>query len=145
MELNFYFSECHSHKKEKPHFEFSIGAAQLKNKRSSKMNISITTEQKVNVKIVPVTSTGKPAKLDGKPTWTKLSPQDPDGATLVVAADGLSAFLVSSDVIGDTVFQVDADADLGAGVETISAQITLSVVDAQASSLGLTADSPIPK
>ena len=104
------------------------------------LELTIDTTQKVNVKISPTTDAGTPAKLDGIPVWTA------DGASTVVPADdGLSAFLVSSDVAGDTTFTVSADADLGAGVTTIIGSITLHVIDAQATNLGLSADAPVPK
>ena len=104
------------------------------------LEITIDDTQKVNVKINPTTDAGTAAKLDGVPVWTA------DGASIVVpAADGLSAFLVSADVAGDTTFTVSADADLGAGVTTITGSIILHVIDAQATNLGLSADAAIPK
>jgi len=109
------------------------------------IDVTITNEQKIQVTLSPITATGKPAKLDGIPTWTKTSPQDPDGATLDVAADGLSAFLISSDTPGDTMILVEADADLGVGVETISDIIQLHVLAVQANHLGLVVGIPVPK
>lgn len=105
------------------------------------LELSVTSEQKISVSLTPVTATGKPAKLDGTPTWEVLS----GSATVVAAADGLSAELVSSDDPGDTDFVVKADADLGSGVVEISDVIRLTVLGANASSLGLTAGVPTPK
>ncbi len=105
------------------------------------LEITITNEEKVEVTIVPVTSTGKPAKLDGAPTWTIQS----GDSTTAVATDGLSAFLISSDVPGDTQILVEADADLGAGVVKISDIIKLTVAGAQAANLGLVAKAPVAK
>jgi hypothetical protein len=105
------------------------------------MEISITNEQKVNVRLEPVTSTGKPARLDGVPTWSVQS----GDATVEAASDGLSAFLISSDNPGDTAFLVSADADLGEGVVTISDVVTLKVAGAQADNLGIAADAPVAK
>ena len=105
------------------------------------LDIKLTNEQKVNITITPKTDTGKPAKLDGKPTWTVV-----DGAsTVTVADDGLSADLVSSDDPGDTSFLIEADADLGEGVETIQDTIVLHVLGASAKNLGLLASAPVPK
>lgn len=105
------------------------------------LDLTCTNEEKIQVTLAPVTSTGKPAKLDGAPTWTVI-----DGnSTLDVAADGLSAFLVSADDPGDSNFLVKADADLGSGVTEVSDTIRLSVAGAQAKSLGLTAAAPVPK
>jgi hypothetical protein len=105
------------------------------------VEISITNEQKVKVTLAPVTSTGKPALLDGKPTWTVVS----GSSTIEVSADGLSAFLISSDTPGDTIYLPEADADLGAGIETISDTIKLSVAGARAANLGLTVGTPEAK
>lgn len=105
------------------------------------LQITITNEQKVKVTLAPVTDTGKPAKLDGIPTWEVVS----GIATVVPAPDGMSADLVSADDPGDTQFMVRADADLGEGVEEISDIVTLNVVGATAKNLGLTVGQPEPK
>lgn len=100
--------------------------------------IRITNEQKVKVTLTPKTGAGKPAKLDGKPTWTVSS----GDSTVEVADDGMSAELVSSDTPGETMFVVEADADIGEGVETITDAIKLTVEGAKATSLGLTVGEP---
>jgi len=103
--------------------------------------ITITREQKVHVKLNPKTAAGNDAKLDGAASFTPTS----GDSTAVVDADGLGAFLVSGDTVGDSTFNVEADADLGAGVRTISEQVILHVTDAEAAALGLTVDAPEPK
>lgn len=105
------------------------------------LDLSITTEEKINVKIAPVTSQGKPATLDGAPTWEVVS----GNGTVEAAADGLSAFIVSGDSPDSIVVRVSADADLGAGVTTIEDIITTTVTNAQAAALGITNDAAIPK
>lgn len=105
------------------------------------LDLTITNEQKIPVALSPVTETGRPAKLDGKPEWSILS----GNSTLEVASDGLSAFLVSADDPGDTDFLVKADADLGSGVTEVSDVIRLHVAGAQAKNLGLTAGTAVPK
>lgn len=105
------------------------------------LQINITNEQQVKVTLNPVTATGKPAKLDGAPTWEVIS----GNATVTPADDGLSADLISADDPGDTDFLVKADADLGEGVVEISDVIRLSVAGAMAANLGLTAGDPTPK
>lgn len=124
-----------------PSFDFKIGLPQTKQRSNTMLDLTITDEQKVQVTITPVTATGKPAKLDGAPTWTVQSGE----STVSVAPDGLSAFLISADNADETLILVEADADLGAGVTTISDSIQLHVQGAQASSLGLTAAAPVPK
>lgn len=105
------------------------------------LELKITNEQKIKVTLTPKTDTGKPAVLDGVPTWEVVS----GNSTVVAAADGLSADLVSADDPGDTQFLVKADADIGEGVEEISDIISLNVVGATAKNLGLTAGQPEPK
>jgi hypothetical protein len=110
-------------------------------KDTKRMEITITTEQKVTVTLKPVTATGKPAKLDGTPSWTVT-----DGDSVVnPSPDGLSAELVSSDTPGTTTILLEADADLGEGIEPISEVIELTVTGAKASSFGLTVGEPEPK
>jgi hypothetical protein len=105
------------------------------------LEIKITNEQKVPVTMSVKTAGGKETKVDGVPTWTVVS----GDSTVTVAADGLSAELVSSDTPGDTTYLVEADADLGTGVENIQATITLTVEGARASNLGLVAGTAILK
>lgn len=130
------------HEKPRVRFQFAIGLPQNKPKENSMpVAVKITNEQKVTVTLKPVTDTGKPAALDGKPTWEVVS----GNATVQVADDGLSAVLVSADDPGDTQFLVKADADLGEGVEEISDVVTLNVVGATAKNLGLAVGTPEPK
>jgi len=106
------------------------------------LEVTLTNEQKLNVTLSPVTATGKTAKLDGAPEWVVSS----GPATLVTSPDGLSSDIVSSDEdLTDTIVQVNADADLGQGVETISDTITVHTIHANASNLGLTAGAPVAK
>ena len=126
-------------KRPKGRFEFKIGP--VENKNSKHMQLSITNEQKVKLTIKPVTATGKPAKLDGAPTWTVQS----GDSTVTPAPDGLSADFISSDIPGVTVVLLEADADIGEGVEPISESIELTVTGANAKSFGLVAGTPEPK
>ncbi len=122
-------------------FGYKIGPVTRKTKVHKMLEIKITNEEQVNVALKPVTSTGKAAKLDGVPTWTVQS----GDSKVTVAADGLSADLVSSDTPGDTEILVEADANLGEGVESISDIIRLSVAGANAANLGLVAGTPTAK
>lgn len=103
--------------------------------------VTITNEQKVLLTLNPQTEGGHPAPVDGVPVWTQVS----GNSTVNPAADGMSAELVSEDNPGDSTFRVTADADLGSGIEEISGDITLHVVAAEASNVGLTAGQPTPK
>lgn len=126
----------------KARLNLSIGLVKLKTQTKGKMTaINITNEQQVPVTLTPKTDKGKPAKVDGIPTWTVQS----GDSTVIVSEDGLSAELVSSDTPGDTVILVEADADLGEGVTPISESITLTVSSATATNLGLAVGTPIDK
>lgn len=105
------------------------------------MLITITNEQKVMVTLAPTTAAGNPAILDGAPVWTVTS----GDATLEVAEDGLSAYLVSGAADVTSQVEVTADADLGEGIVTLTDVIDLAVVAAQASALGLVVDTAILK
>lgn len=97
------------------------------------MLITITNEEKIQVTLAPTTAAGNPASLDGAPIWTVTE----GDATLEVAEDGLSAFLVSGAADTNSKITVSADADLGEGVINITDTIDLAVVAAMASGLGL--------
>ncbi len=124
--------------------DWSIGAAVNKTKTEGNkhmLELKITNEQKIEVALTPVTATGKPAELDGPAKFTVLSGE----ATVETLEGGRSAFLVSGDNPGDSEILVEADADLGEGVETISDIIKLTVLGAKAASLGLTAKEAVAK
>ena len=106
------------------------------------LELNITNEQKVNVTLHPVTATGKPASVDGPPTWSVVA----GNGTVNPAADGMSCFIVSSDDPGDTDVQVSADVNMDPNVvTTITDLIRAHVSGAQAENLGLVADDPVPK
>lgn len=124
------------------HFDFVVAPSSKLQKESLMLTVKITNEQQVVVTLNPKTDSGKPAKLDGIPTWEKTG----DGlATIEVAPDGMSATLISADDPGITQFLVSGDADLGEGVEPISDTITLDVSSATAKNLGLTVGTPTNK
>lgn len=122
--------------------EFAVGPVTNKPRNVTNMlEITITNEQQVKVTLQPVTATGRPAPVDGVPTWETIS----GNSTVNAAGDGLSADLISEDNPGDTQFIVKADADIGQGVVEISDIITLHVEGAMAANLGLSAGQPTPK
>lgn len=102
------------------------------------MDLSITSEQKINVRLNPKTAAGNPAAIDGAAQFTVES----GNASVVVDPDGLGATLISPDFADVSVIRVEADADLGEGVVPISDLINLSVSSPLAASLGLSAGTP---
>lgn len=105
------------------------------------LELSITTEEQVLVRIAPKTANGRPAKVDGAPVWAVGTGE----ATITPSEDGLSCLIVSGENPGNSEISVSADADLGEGVEPISDLIELAVTGVKAVSLGLTAEAPTPK
>lgn len=106
------------------------------------LNIACTTDQKVPVTASPLTASGKAAQIDGALTVTV---QSGAGSVEQDAATPLSFNAISGDVPGDTVYLVEGDADLGAGVVTIQDIVTLTVSGANAASFGLVGGVPVAK
>jgi len=105
------------------------------------MLITIDNEQKVQVVLAPVTAAGNPANLDGVPSWVVVS----GDATLDVAVDGLSAWLISGAPDTNSQIDVTADVDLGEGVVSVVDVLDLAVVLASASALGISVGTPVLK
>ena len=104
--------------------------------------IACSNEQKVPVTATPVTESGNPAQIDGALIVTV---QSGDGTIEQDPAFPLTFKAVSGSLPGDTVYLVEADADLGAGIVTISDIVTLTVTSATAKSFGLAAGPAEPK
>lgn len=107
------------------------------------LKIQCTTEEKVHIRLAPVTLSGKPATVDGTPVWEVVS----GNGTVVPDDDGLGAFLLSTDDVDGipTVYTVKADADLGDGVIDITDTVELTTTNAGAANLGMVAETPVPK
>lgn len=99
------------------------------------MDESLLNTEEGEAVLSPVDVDGNPARVDGAPVWTKLS----GNGTIVPAADGLSAVIKSADAADVSVYEVNADADLGAGVRSLTATVTITttVQEPEAQSLGL--------
>lgn len=99
-----------------------------------------TTDEKVPCTFAYVSTSGRPAAVDGQ---SEVAVTSGDGTFERTGAH--TGFFVSGDLAGDTVFSVSADADLGAGVVTISDSGTLTATTAAAASIGVTLGAPVPK
>ncbi len=95
---------------------------------------TITTTQQFSITPNFTDRKGKPAAIDGLPTYASSNEA---AASVVPSADGLSATVVAQG-IGDYAVSVSADADLGAGVTTITAQDSGSVTQGTAATVGFT-------
>lgn len=100
---------------------------------------SMTTTQQFTASINPTDKRGKPAPVDGAPVWASSNEAV---ATVVPNPDGLSALIVAQGV-GDYSISVSADADLGAGVTSITASDTGSVTQGTATALTFTTTPPV--
>src|SRR6185369_1584716 len=79
------FLDCSKHKR-KVAFGWSVGQPQLKKKRiAMPLEVTMTNEEKITVRLSPKTQAGKPTKLDGAPKWSIVS----GPARVVPADDGL--------------------------------------------------------
>lgn len=106
------------------------------------LGIACTNEQKVKVTAAPQTTAGNPAAIDGA---LRVEVVSGDGTFTQDEAEPLSFYAVSGSGLGQTVYKVSADADLGEGVELIEDLVTLDVSGARAASFGLVAGPAEPK
>lgn len=98
----------------------------------------ITASQKVLATLAIEDGKGNAARVDGVPQWAS---SDPNVANVVPAADGLSAEVVAGQT-GTAQITVTADADLGAGVETITGIGEIEVISGRASVIRLAFAAP---
>jgi hypothetical protein len=106
------------------------------------LNIASTNEEQVPVTAAPVTASGKPAPVDGA---LFITVQSGEGTFSQDPAFPLVFKAISGDNPGETVYLVEADADLGEGIVTISDIVTYNVTSALAASFGLAAGPAEPK
>ena len=85
--------------------------------------MDITATQQFTASIVITDRKGNPADVDGIPTWAA---ENPTVISITPAADGMSALIVAQGV-GSSNYNVNADADLGAGVVPIIGEGTVNV------------------
>lgn len=107
--------------------------------------VQLTDIQKVHAGPVQVLDAkGNPAALDGAPSW---SSSDPTIVSVTPSADGLEADIVAVGPLtpaGSSVqVVVSADADLGAGVTTITGSLDVTVVASQAVSITIPTGTPV--
>jgi hypothetical protein len=105
------------------------------------LNLQCSNEEKIPVAVAPVTAAGNPASVEVG--TLKVTVTSGDGTANVLS--DMTFELVSGPGAGDTVYHVEADADLGPGLATIGDDVMLTVRLAEATALGLTAASPQPK
>lgn len=102
------------------------------------MALILTDEQKVSLSIDPRTAAGNPAEVQS-PVW---SVSDGNVLSIVASEDGKSAVVTTTGQLGASQVSVSVDADLGEGVRTIAAVLDVTVVAAEAATLGISAGAP---
>ena len=100
------------------------------------IEVTMTNEEKVRLAITPMTPGGQPATVDGEAQWSV------EGACTVEPIDATSAWVLSSETIGDSTITVACDADLGSGVVPLGDTCLVHVGNPMAAQLGLAAGTP---
>lgn len=117
-----------------------IGPVITKGVTPMPQEITLSREQQVRLYIAPTTLAGNPAPMDGPARWTA------DGICTLTPIDDQSVWCVTpSTGVGDTVVNVEADADMGAGVVLLRDSALIHTTDPMAAQLGLGADAPVLK
>jgi len=104
--------------------------------------INLTTDQKVNLTITPQSALGRTvpnSTINGVPLWNI---SDTNVGSLVVAADGFSAFLIGAGA-GTATVNVIANAGTNANPVQIGGSIAVTVAQAPAASLAISASAVI--
>lgn len=86
-----------------------------------------------------VDAKGAPAVVDGFPAWAV---SDESLATLIVAADGLSAVVMPVGPVGMFKVQVKADADMSGEVKEILGELDIEVIGGEAVAVNISAGAP---
>lgn len=99
---------------------------------------TLPDDKVANAAIAYVDAKGKPAKVDGMPVW---SSSDENILTVAADPDGMSAVVTPVD-IGTAQIKVEADADLGAGVQSLVTLGDIEVIAGTAVAGNLTVTVP---
>ena len=99
----------------------------------------ITTAQKVDLTVSPLTSNGMAGSIVGTPLWSSSSVSN---VSLIVAADGMSAYAIAG-TVGSSTVSVIANAGTLAVPVQITGSIVIQVVPAAATTLSILASTPV--
>jgi hypothetical protein len=103
------------------------------------MAITITDSQAFTASVSAVDAKGNPALIDGAPIWTSSNPLI---ITVVPSANPLTARVSAVGPLGAAQVVVTADADLGAGVRTLTGILDVTILGGAAVSLSIAASTP---
>lgn len=93
----------------------------------------VTVNQNVRITAHPTSVSGRPASLDGPLQVSVIA----GNGTFAPGNSNNDALLVSEGQPGDTVYEIDGDADPSAGIELIKDTVTVRVSVEKAAALGL--------
>lgn len=114
-----------------------------KNERKDVITMDLKNTQGIDLTITPTKPDGQPGQVDGVPVW---SSSDESIVTVTPTADGLGCRVLTVDnAVGTATVKVSADADIGAGVQEITAALDFNVSDPNVSNLNLTAGAVFEK
>jgi hypothetical protein len=99
------------------------------------MATEMNSIQEFTFKIEILDGKGRPAPVDGPPTWLA---DNTDVLALTPAADGMSCKVAAVGIPGTGTVQVSADADLGSGSELLVGTGDVNVTPAPAKTIKLT-------
>lgn len=99
------------------------------------MATTMNSIQQFPIKIQILDGKGRPAPVDGPPTWLA---DNTDVVALTPSADGMSCDVVAVGIPGTAKVQVSADADLGSGTELLVGTLDVEVTAAPAKTITLT-------
>lgn len=107
-----------------------------------RMALFLKDTEKCTLGLDPRDSKGNVARLDGAPTWGS---SDETLATVVAAADGLSAVVTAVGPVGTAQINVTADARIGPEIVELSGTLEVQIQAGEAVTLGITTGTPEPQ
>jgi hypothetical protein len=99
-------------------------------------------DEEMRVVLRPKTRRGQPGRVDGIPVWSTSAPTVLD---VVPEADGMAAVIRPVGLEGEGDVNVEADADLGAGVTPIIGTLHIKVPGGLATIIDLIPEPPTPQ
>lgn len=105
------------------------------------LNVNISSVQEIPIFANPQRADGSTATLVGTPAWTS---SDTTIATVSPATDGLSAVIIAQ-APGTCTVTVSGEGDPTPGVDPVSNTVSVTVVNAEATQIALTAGTAVNK
>lgn len=104
------------------------------------VKVIIKVNQTLPIGLSITDKAGNPASVDGIPAW---SLSDSSLGAIEASSDGMAAVFTPAGKLGDLQVQVSADADLGAGVNTIIGALAVTIAGGDAAVVTLAGGAPV--